>query len=194
MPVRSDEELLLARYTRLLWRARWFIVVFCIVAMGLTAVVLLYFVPEIFEASAQLFVKPKHIESPLEIEGLSPKAYQDMLMSDAIIARVRQTYSEQTGQTLPPLEKLKHRFNTEARELQDTTIKKVTSPLINLAVRGVSREEARQLMDLWTRFFIEDYGSVFSRAAYQRFQGQEERAAEIDQELTSKEAELVQLR
>ena len=194
MQVRSDEEILLARYTRLLWGARWFILIFCFVAMALTAGVLLYFVPEIFEASAQLFVKPKHIESPLEIEGLSPKAYQDMLMSGEIIAKVRKTYIEQTGNSLPPLEKLRNRFDNEASDLQDTTIKKVTSPLINLTVKGVSREEARQLMDLWTRFFIEDYGSVFSKAAHRRFLGQEEHAAQIHKELTDMETELVQLR
>jgi capsular polysaccharide biosynthesis protein len=189
-----ESEITFASYMVHLWRSRYKIIAGTLVAMFAAAVYVQFIAKEVYEATAQVLVKQKPRYTDSEREEIDPPAYEVILMNDDLIDQVKKRFEEMRDVTDIKLEQFRRAFSVETETVQDTSVRREYSPVIQLAVQGDTPEDAKYLMDLWTSLFIQNYGDIIPNEALYTSQLCAKRIQTIQEELKTLEEQHSQTR
>lgn len=165
--VRSDESRdPIGPYVVLLWKRKWFIAGVAILLAVLTYVALL-FVSSTFRVHAEIFVN--QLPSVPEGQAPNPDTVASMMVSQSVLGKVRDDLVEKFGIEPPPIERFGRAFKVNSTILQDTTVRRELSPVLELTVEGKGPEATRFTMERWIHHFVADFGNyVVQEAALKR--------------------------
>lgn len=183
------EKDFLAAYIVELWKKRYIIIIVGICCAILTAVFCKFIAKEIFECSAQVYIRQKPNYTNAEREDLNPLTYEILLKSPSLLNEVRIEYCKKVKKTPPMLELFIKGFKVKTTMVEDTTIRKKLSPVIEVSVTDSSRQNAKILMDTWTTIFIKRFGDTIAKDAEYISDYFEQRLKEIQSSLETKEKE-----
>jgi uncharacterized protein involved in exopolysaccharide biosynthesis len=117
-------------------------------------------VREEFKVTAAVYVN-RLMTGQEPTEMASPSAVAQLLESNELLHHVRDEYTKAFNVAgAPEFEKFVRRFKVKTEVLQDTSVRKDISPVIELEVQSDGSSETRFLMDSWIRNFIQKYGNV----------------------------------
>ncbi len=201
MPItrREDSTDPLDPYILVLWSKKWLIAAVAIATAILVYVVLL-FVPSIYRVNAEVFVN--RLPTVQDGETPNPESVVSLLKSQSVLGQVRDDFVKQYKvDPKPPIERFVKQFSVETDILQDTSVRKEYSPVIQLEVESEGAEQTRYIMDRWIHNFISEFGNytaqeaVMKREAYQEEKELLERAiTEIERQQATLDARLPYLR
>ncbi|MCX7718844.1 MAG: hypothetical protein N2111_10655 [Candidatus Sumerlaeaceae bacterium] len=186
MPItrRDNERDVLAPHILYFWSHRWGLVGFAL-ACALAAYGAMWVWPEEFETRAQLFVNPLRVVGA----AASAETVAGLIKNDELLSKVREEYARRFGGKPPVFEKFKKQFSTKTDILQDTAMRREVSPVISLSVRAQGREQARFLLDAWTRLAVAEYGNFSVANVRQKYDAAAERRTALEAELRAAEQE-----
>lgn len=166
MPITRRAEAgqdVLAPYILTVWKNKWIIAGMALLAGIITYVVLL-FVTEKFRVSAEVFVN--QFSSVTEEETPNPETVSSLLKSQGVLEKVRNDFAREFKISPPPkIEEFVKQFEVKSLILQDTTVRKQFSPVLNLEVEAEGSSETRYIMDRWLRNAIDEFGNYTTQEA-----------------------------
>jgi hypothetical protein len=119
----------------------------------------------------------------------SAETVAGLIKNDELLSKVRDEYVRRFGGKPPVFEKFKKQFSTKTDILQDTAMKREVSPVISLSVRAQGREQAKFLLDAWTRLAVAEYGNYSVANVREKYNAAAERRAALEAELRAAEQE-----
>jgi hypothetical protein len=190
MPIvrRSEPGDRLAPRVLYLWNRKWWIIIPTIVMFFLTYFLML-FVKQDFAVSSEVYVNRLAV---FQDNQASPQTVAALAKSDALLYRVREEFLARFKGERAMFEKFGKQFRVKQETLQDTTVNKEFSPVLQLTVTATGREETRFLMQTWTRLLVEMYGNFATTEARLRLEQLQREDDRLDAELRSLEAERAQ--
>lgn len=195
MPILRREEApdLLGPYLVYLWQRKLWILV-----PGLLVFVLVYiamrFVAEEYKATGALYVN-RLMAGQDRDEVLSPATVAQLLESSMILHRVRDEYMQAFGIAhAPQFEKFARRFKVKTDILQDTSVRKDVSPVLELEVQSDGTSQTRFLMESWIRNAISEFGNVAADEAVSKRDNLQRENARLETEIQHAEGERSQVR
>ncbi|MGB9691473.1 MAG: hypothetical protein ACPL7D_04835 [Candidatus Sumerlaeaceae bacterium] len=172
-----------------LWSYRWLIL-----AVGFFVALLTYlamwFVPEEFEAKTAVYVDRMEI---FDIRPISPMTVAGLAKNPELLRRVYDEYTAKFGNKPGDFEKFVKQFEVASETLQDTTVKKEFSPVLELKVRFRGREQTRFLAESWVRNLVTKFGNVSLEEAQKRADAMGKRDRQLDAELAALDKERAEL-
>ncbi len=189
-----ESEIAFASYMVRLWRSRYKIIAGTLVAMFAAAIYVQFIAKEVYEATAQVLVKQKPRYTESEREEIDPPAYEVILMSDDLINQVKQRFETMRNISGIKLEEFRRAFDVETEIVQDTSVRRDYSPVLELLVQAESPQDAKDLMDLWTSLFIQNYGNIIPNEALYASQLCEKQIQTIQEKLKALEEQHTQIR
>ena len=189
-----ESEIAFASYMVRLWRSRYKIIAGTLVAMFAAAIYVQFIAKEVYEATAQVLVKQKPRYTESEREEIDPPAYEVILMSDDLINQVKQRFETMRNISGIKLEEFRRAFDVETEIVQDTSVRRDYSPVLELLVQAESPQDAKDLMDLWTSLFIQNYGNIIPNEALYASQLCEKQIQTIQENLKALEEQHTQIR
>lgn len=196
MPILRREETpdTLAPKVLYLWSRKWTIIAAMLLA-AIAGYVSMIFWPSEYKAKAELYVT--RLTPPLtdiEFQQQSPATVAVLLKDDELLYAVRDKYVKKFDVAVPPeFEKFVRQFTVKTEVLQDTTVRKELSPVVQLSLQTRGREETRFLMETWTREFIRMFGNYATAEAVEKLNELKDEDARLDKELRGAEAEQADL-
>lgn len=194
----NDSRDPIAPYVILLWKKKWLIGGVAILTAVLTYVALL-FVSSTFRVHAEIFVN--QLPSVPEGQTPNPDTVASMMMSQSVLGKVRDDLVEKYEIEPPPIERFGKAFKVNSTILQDTTVRRELSPVLELTVEGKGPEATRFTMERWTHHFVSDFGNyvvqeaTLKRNAYlEEISQVESRMAELTGQRVAIETQLPYLR
>ncbi len=194
----NDSRDPIAPYVILLWKKKWLIGGVAILTAVLTYVALL-FVSSTFRVHAEIFVN--QLPSVPEGQTPNPDTVASMMMSQSVLGKVRDDLVEKYEIEPPPIERFGKAFKVNSTILQDTTVRRELSPVLELTVDGKGPEATRFTMERWTHHFVSDFGNyvvqeaTLKRNAYlEEISQVESRMAELTGQRVAIETQLPYLR
>jgi LPS O-antigen subunit length determinant protein (WzzB/FepE family) len=188
-PAAAAADNLFAERMLYLWAHRWLIIGVAVV-VGVLGYVSMLFVPEEFESKAAVFVNRLDI---FDISPLNPSTVMSLAKNPELLRTVYDEYTAKFGHKPGEFEKFLKQFDIKAEVLQDTTVKKEMSPVLELSVRYRGREETCFLLESWVQNLIRKFGNVGLEEARLRVAAMEEQDRRIETELRSLEQERARL-
>lgn len=154
-PVHTGNTVTLGDVVRFLWNNALLILGFALVSAVSMASIILFFIPDRYEATATLIVTPPTFSSTLKPPILSVQGYQKLLESDALIAETKQRLvSQGVMEPEDPLglgSQVRTRiFVSRASDAQ------VLAPILEIIATASSPELASAMADTWAKVFLED--------------------------------------
>jgi uncharacterized protein involved in exopolysaccharide biosynthesis len=189
-----ESEISFASYFLRLWRSRYKIIAGTLIAMAAAAIYVQFIAKEAFTATAQILVKEKPQYTDSERKEIAPPAYKVILMSEDLINQVKERFEAMRNISGIKLELFRRAFKVETEIVQDTSVKRDYSPVIQLEVQAWSPQDAKDIMDLWTSLFIQNYGNVVQDEALYASQIYEKQIQTIQEKLKTLEAQFTQVR
>jgi len=177
-----------------LWDRKWWILGPGIL-VGLLTFIVLQFVPEEYKVTAEVYANRLTTSDQDSDEAPSPVTVAQLLQSTSVIAAFRDDFLRQFEVGEPPkLERFAKAFKVETEIIQDTSVRKDVSPVIQVSVRARGTSETRFLMDSWLRNFVSQFGDFATREASQKRDALLKQRAEVEQDLRTAETEESRLR
>lgn len=165
-----------------LWQHKGWILIPALVVFALTYIAM-RFVSEEFKATGALYVN-RLMTAQERDEVLNPATVAQLLKSDMLLRQVRDEYMQTFNiSRMSEFEKFARRFHVNTEILQDTSVRKDVSPVLELEVQSDGTSETRFLMESWIRHFMKLYGNIAADEAVQKRDN-------LLQEVRSVEAEL----
>ena len=189
-----ESEITFASYMVRLWRSRYKIIAGTLVAMFAAAIYVQFIAREVYEATAQVLVKQKPSYTDSEREEIEPPTYEVILLSDDLIKQVKDGFEAMRNISGIRLEEFRRGFSVETEMVQDTSVKRDYSPVLELAVLAESRQDAKDIMDLWTALFIQNRGNIIPNEALYASQLCEKTIQTIQEKLKALEEQHTQVR
>lgn len=152
----------LAPQILLLWQKKWLILAIGFVAAVVTFVALLFVKPS-FQVTAEVFVN--RLPSVPAGETPNPDTVASLLKSQSVLGKVRDEFARKFDAEPPPIERFMKGFSIKSTVLQDTTVRKELSPVLQLEVESEGKEQTRFIMESWIRHFIADFGNYMVQEA-----------------------------
>jgi len=165
-----------------------------LVAIFAAAIYVQFIAKESYEARAQVLVKQKPSYTESEREEMKPPTYEVILLSDDLINQVKYGFEAMRNISGIKLEEFRRAFSVETEIVQDTAVKRDYSPVLELSMQAESPQDAKDLMDLWTGLFIENYGNVIPNEALYASQVCEKQIETIEEKLKGLEEQHTQVR
>jgi uncharacterized protein involved in exopolysaccharide biosynthesis len=165
------------------WRRKWWIVGPAFAVLLLTYVGMVFW-PSEFKASAEIYVNRLIVAQVDEVR--SPTTVASLLESSHLLRKVRDEYQARFGQA-PVFEKFVKQFKTKTQVVQDTTVKKDVSPVVSLTVQTVGAEQARFLIESWTRLAVKEFGNYASAEAREKVAALTKEDERLENELKTAE-------
>jgi len=158
MPIlrREDAPDPLAPQLLLLWHRKWMIIGIGLAAAVLTYIVLL-FVSSSYTVKSEIFVN--RLPAIPEGETPNPDTVSTLLKSQSLLENVRNDFAKKFDIHAPKIEDFVKSFKVESTVLQDTTVRKELSPVLELQVESKGADETRFIMESWIRHFIAEFGN-----------------------------------
>ncbi|MCX7624833.1 MAG: hypothetical protein N2Z21_01255, partial [Candidatus Sumerlaeaceae bacterium] len=144
------------KHLLVLWQHRWYLVGVALV-VGILTYGAMWFVPEEFEAKAAIYVSRMEI---FDIPPINPNSVVSLAKNPELLRAVYDEYVTKYGTKPGDFEKFVKQFDVKAEVLQDTTVKKEISPVLELKVRFRGREQTKFLADSWVRNLVKKYGNI----------------------------------
>lgn len=196
MPItrRDDRPDRLSPQVLYLWRWKWALVVpALIVAIG--TFFLTYLLREEYVATGKVFVNRFPTIGDDDSFLPNPNTVVRLLESDLLLRRVRDEFIGNFGGTARqmPIEKFSRQFKVKSEVLQDTSVKKEVSPVLDLSVRAQGAEETRFLMDSWLRNFTQLFGNYATMEAVQKRDALLAESEELEKRIEAAEKELMRI-
>lgn len=188
------EKDFLAEYVIELWKKRYVIIAAGFLCGLLTFCYCKFIAKEVFESTAQIYIREKPNYTNAEREQVNPLTFETLLKSAALINEVRNEYVKKSKIHPPMLELFIKDFKVKTNLVEDTTIRKKVSPLIEISVRANSRENAKLLMEIWTSYFIKKYGDIVAKDAEFVADYFSEKLGDIETKLKEKEKEYTDIK
>jgi len=152
----------------------------------LTAVAVVLFVPQTWEASATLVVVPPPLVSELKPSTLTVQAYQKLLESDAVVAEARRRLEREgvvdASDRLRVGKELQTRIFV-SRRAEETTL----APMLQAIVRARTGEAAARIANVWAEVFLERVRELVAGTTSTAVQFIEQQFPEARQRLASLE-------
>lgn len=189
-----DSEITFSSYMVRLWRSRYKIIAGTLIAMFAAAVYVQFIAREAYQATAQLLVKQKPRLTDTELEEIQPPSYEAILMSDDLINQVKKDFESMRNISGIKLEEFRRAFSVKTEIVQDTSVERNYSPVIELAVLANSPRDAKDLMDLWTGLFIQNHGNIIPKEALYASQLHGKQIQAIQEKLKTLEEQYTQVR
>lgn len=152
----------LAPQILLLWQKKWLILGIGFLTAVVTFVALLFVKPS-FQVTAEVFVN--RLPSVPEGETPNPDTVASLLKSSSVLGKVRDDFVRKFNEEPPPIERFVKAFSIKSTVLQDTTVRKELSPVLQLEVESEGAEQTRFIMESWVRHFIADFGNYMVQEA-----------------------------
>jgi uncharacterized protein involved in exopolysaccharide biosynthesis len=150
-----------------LWQRRVWILVPALVVLALTYLAM-RFVSQEYKATGAIYVN-RLMTGQERDETLSPATVAQLLESNMLLMKVRDEFMQAFHiERMVEFEKFAKRFKVKTDVLQDTTVRKDVSPVIELEVQSDGTSETRFLMESWIRNFVKMYGNVAADEAVQK--------------------------
>ncbi len=173
----------------LVWSHRWLLLtVAVIVAIG--TYIAMWFVPEEFEVKTAVYVNRMEI---FDIKPISPLTVAALAKNPGLLGGVYEEYTTKFGQKPGDFEKFVKQFDVASETLQDTTVKKEFSPVLELKVRFRGKEQTYFLAESWVRNLVTKFGNVALEEAKKRAEAMGKRDQELEAELTALDQEKAKL-
>jgi uncharacterized protein involved in exopolysaccharide biosynthesis len=151
-------------------------------------------VREEFKVTGAIYVN-RLMTGTEQSEMASPAAVAQLLESTELLHKVRDEYLTAFNVSgVPEFEKFVRRFKVKTEVLQDTSVRKDVSPVIELEVQSDGSSETRFLMDSWIRNFIQKFGNVAADEAVQKRDDLLREDARIEKELQQLESQRSEVR
>ncbi len=155
-------------------------------AVAILGYVAMWFVPEEFECSAAIYVNRLHI---FDISPLNPTTVKGLAKNPELLREVFDDFTMKYGRKPGEFEKFIRQFDVKSEILQDTTVRKEVSPVLELTVRYRGREQTRFLLESWIVHLVRKFGNLSCDEAKQRVEVMEKQHAALEKKLRSLEAE-----
>jgi hypothetical protein len=173
----------------LLWTRRWYILGVALVVAVLTYGAM-WLVPEEFEASVAVYVNRMDV---YDIQAINPNTVMSLAKNPELLRAVYDDFVAKFGVKPGDFEKFVKQFDVKSEILQDTTVKKEVSPVLELKVRFRGREQTRFLAESWVRHLVRKYGNVALDEAAVRADAMGKQDERLGNELRRLDAEKAQL-
>jgi len=164
--------------------------------MALTAIYVQFIAKERFRSFAHIMLREQLKVTDAEREPLTPVTFKALLLNEDLIRKVRNEYRDKLDliPTALKLEKFKKSFQVDSEIVQDTTIKMQYSPVMILSTDAGTPENAKLLLEIWLRHFMQRYGDILPREAdfYSRYYT--EKAEKVQKDLEEKETRFLELK
>ena len=176
-----------------LWERKLWILVPAMILFVLTYIAM-RFVAEEFKVTAAVYVNRLSTgQDRDDVPNASTMA--QLLESGMLLHKVRDEYMAAFGlDYAPEFEKFARRFKAKTDILQDTSVRKDISPVIELEVQSDGTSQTRFLMESWIRNFIRDYGNVAASEAVVKRDNLQHEDELLEKDLQKLEGERSQLR
>jgi len=196
MKQEDREAFVFASYAIHLWRHRVWIIVGGIVCALLTALFVQFIARERFRAFSQIMIKEQRKITGAERDTLTPVSYEYLLLNQELIRQVRNEYAKEIGMPAHSmiLEMFMEAFQVDSDLVQDTTVRKEYSPVMELAVDADSPPHAQMLMQIWLKQFMKRYGDLLARESDYASRFYSGKAGEVQKALKEKEDRFLVLR
>lgn len=172
-----------------LWSLRKLIVGIAIL-VGILTYGLTWLIPEEFEAKGAVYVARMSI---YDIPPLNPATAATLAKNPELLRAVYDDFAAKFGTKPGDFEKFVKQFDIKSETLQDTTVKKEVSPVLEMSVRFRGREQTKFLLEAWQKHFIQKFGNVSLEEARLRAESMDKRARALEGELSQLDAEKAQL-
>ncbi len=179
----------MASYVAHLWRRSAWILMAALVAAIAAWAATKRLASERYVASANLLVKNKAFASDIEREALSPMSYTTLMLSDELLDEIRARLAAASGEDSVSLRQLRGMLSAGSQTVADTTVRRDYSPIISASVTAGSDAQAKTILDIWLKAFIEKYGSLLSDEARARSGAARKKIEETLQSMAQCEAE-----
>lgn len=173
----------------LLWTRCWYILGVALVVAVLTYGAM-WLVPEEFEASAAVYVNRMDV---YDIQAINPNTVMSLAKNPELLRAVYDDFVAKFGVKPGDFEKFVKQFDVKSEILQDTTVKREVSPVLELKVRFRGREQTRFLAESWVRHLVRKYGNVALDEAAIRADAMAKQDERLASELRRLDAEKAQL-
>jgi uncharacterized protein involved in exopolysaccharide biosynthesis len=189
MPIirRDDTVDPLAGHILYLWQRKWSVILPAAIAAIVTFVAL-EFVPAEFRVTSEIYVN--HLTIGDNETPSNPGAIAKLLESSMVIAQVRDDYTDKFGVKSPPVETFAKQFKVKTDILQDTSVRKDLSPVIELQVQSKGASETQYIMERWIKNFIKDFGNITVQEAVDKTASLQVEDRRLEKEILDTEAEL----
>ncbi len=187
MPItrRNELEDTLAPRLIYLWQRKHWPVGIALVVAVLTYGAM-WFVPEEFKTSAVVYVNRLQYYDQHQV---NPNTVVMLAENPELLRQVYDDFTEKFGRKPGDFEKFVKQFEAKTETLQDTTVKKEVSPVIELSVKYRGREQTRFLLESWQRRLIEKFGNFATLEARLRAEKVAAQVEQIEKEIRAAEAE-----
>ncbi|MBN1900503.1 hypothetical protein JW926_04165 [Candidatus Sumerlaeota bacterium] len=196
MEQEQKESYVFSSYVLYLWKKRYLIILGAILCMGLTAIYVQFVAKEKFRSFAQIMIKEHPNVLGMDRMKITPVTFKSLLLNEDLLREVRDEYAEISKIHLEKLklEQFKIAFEVEYEIVQDTTIRKEYSPVMQLSADASTPQNAKALGDIWLKHFIYRYGDLLSREPDYAKNYFYDKARNIQKELEEKENRFLKLR
>lgn len=165
-----------------LWHYRWWILVPSLL-LGIVVYLVLRALPGEYKVNAEMYVN-RLSAMPDRDDVPNPATVASLLQNDALLYQVRRDYVQTFNVENPPqFEKFVKAFKVRTNILQDTTVKKDLSPVVELEVQYAGTSETRFLMESWMQNFLTRYGSFATGEAASKRQALQFEASRLEGEI-----------
>jgi len=188
-PTANSDSHAFVEHLLLLWQRKLTIVGFA-VAVGVLTYLAMWFVPEEFEAKAAVYVNKMNI---YDIPPVSPMTVAALAQNPELLKAVYDDYAARYGRKPGDFEKFVKQFEVKTDILQDTTVKKEISPVLELKVKYRGREETAFLLRSWLEHLVRKFGNVSVEEARLRRAAMNRQDEALDKELRNLESERASL-
>lgn len=169
-----------------LWQRKAWILIPGLVIFALTYIAM-RFVSEEFKATGALYVN-RLMTGQERDEVLNPATVAQLLKSDMLLRQVRDEYMQTFNiSRMSEFEKFTRRFHVNTEILQDTSVRKDVSPVLELEVQSDGTSETQFLMESWIRHFMKLYGNIAASEAVQKRDNLMREIQSIESEMQSTE-------
>jgi len=187
MPITRRNELQDTFAPRLvyLWKnKRWPVGI--ALAVAVLTYIAMWFVPEEFKTSAIVYVNRFQYYDQHQV---NPNTVVMLAENPELLRAVYDDFTQKFGRKPGDFEKFVKQFEAKTEILQDTTVRKEVSPVIELTVEFRGREETRFLLESWQRRLIEKFGNFATAEARLRAEKVAAEIAQVESEIRAAEAQ-----
>lgn len=155
--------------TRHYWRRRLFLLLLPPVIFVLAYLFIKYFVPETYQATAQLMLRtaPSELRDAPRMREVDPPVYEDFLLNDELLFSVLQEAREEYPESFnrAHFEDFRKAFRVNTIMTRDTSVQAIYSPVLVLKVLAGSPDHVHFLAKTWVDLSLRSFGQLRTQEA-----------------------------